>query len=442
MTAANPKSEFTTSFTPGQRWISETEPELGIGTLIYHDKRIIKIHFPAGDCHRQYSRAAAPVKRVLFKVGDRVQPRDAKEFCVETIQTSKGLFFYCKDEHCVCETDLCDTMGFSLPQDRLLSGLAGSSHTFDLRFSILTQRASYEKSSARGFLGGQIDLIPHQFFIAKEITSRALPRVLLSDETGLGKTIEACLILHQLLISHQIQRILIILPESLVHQWFVELYRKFNLTFQIFNEAHCREMELTAPGENPFLGYQTGICSVDFIQSGEKTKQQILSAGWDMVVMDEAHHILDHPRFYAFMQALGTRTKGMMLLTATPEQMGTHTHFSQLQLLDPHRYFDLATFQTETIHYKKPPARSQPLSKQKRIPAPCWTPMDRAGSFSGTSVQALKDFPKERQGLSPSGVLPSRFDGSTRNMKPPIASREKDWKRTPGLPVWQPLPNK
>ena len=410
MTVTNPNSKLTRSkltaskYTPGQRWISETEPELGIGILVFHDKRTIKVHFPAGDCHRQYSRAAAPVKRVIFKIGDRVQPRESNEFCVEKIQESNGLFFYCRGETCICETDLCDTMGFSLPQDRLLSGLAGSSGAFCLRFSILTQRASYEKSSARGFLGGQIDLIPHQFFIAKEITSRAAPRVLLSDETGLGKTIEACLILHQLLISHQIQRILIILPESLVHQWFVELYRKFNLTFRIFNEEVCRENELTAPdtnGSNPFLDDQTGICSVNFIQSSEKRRQQILSAGWDMVVMDEAHHILDHPHFYTFMQALGLRTKGLMLLTATPEQMGVNTHFAQLQLLDPHRYFDLTTFQSEAKTYEKTAGQVKALIKRKKDTDPLLDTYGPGRVIFRNKRSGIKGFPKRKAKFIP-----------------------------------------
>ncbi|MCP3944628.1 MAG: DEAD/DEAH box helicase family protein [Desulfobacteraceae bacterium] len=390
MTAINPKSKFTV----GQRWISETEPELGIGTLVFHDKRIIKVHFPLGDCHRQYSRTAAPVKRVVFKIGDKVQPRESKEFCVEKIQEIDGLLFYCQKESCLCETDLCDTMGFSLPQDRLLSGLAGANHTFDLRLSILTQRAAHEKSLVRGFLGGQIDLIAHQFYIAKEITSRALPRVLLSDETGLGKTIEACLILHQLLISHRIQRILIIVPESLVHQWFVELYRKFNQTFRIFNQELCQQIELNDPGANPFSDAQQGICSVDFIQTSEKRKQQILSAGWDMVVMDEAHHILDQHHFYDFMKALGKRTKGLMLLTATPEQMGINTHFSQLQLLDPHRYFDLKTYQAQSLIYGKTAKQVAALIKAKKDPGPLLDTYGPGRVIFRNKRSVIKGFPK------------------------------------------------
>ncbi|MBA3011035.1 MAG: DEAD/DEAH box helicase [Desulfobacula sp.] len=388
-------------FTTGQRWISETEPELGIGTLVFHDKRIVKIHFPAGDCLRQYSRSAAPVKRVIFKPGDRIQTRETREFCVEHIRESKGLLFYCQGERCVCETDLCDTMGFSLPQDRLLSGLGRTTAAFDLRLSILTQRAAYEKSVTRGFLGGQIDLIPHQFFIAREIISRAQPRVLLSDETGLGKTIEACLILHQLLISHRIQRILIILPESLVHQWFVELYRKFNQTFRIFTEDHCRQIELNDPGTNPFLDDQQGICSMDFIQASEKRKHQILLAGWDMVVMDEAHHLLDHTGFHLFMQALGKRTHGLMLMTATPEQMGVATHFSQLHLLDPHRYFDLKTFKQETLAYGETAAQVTALIKAGKECGPLLDTYGPGRVIFRNKRSVIKGFPKRNPRLIP-----------------------------------------
>jgi ATP-dependent helicase HepA len=393
-------TKFESRFTTGQRWISETEPELGIGTLIFHDKRIVKIHFPLGDCHRQYSRSMAPVKRVIFKPGDKIQSRGGGKICVEQIRESDGLFFYCQGDTCLCETDLCDTMEFSLPQDQLLSGLAGSIHAFELRMSILSQRSAYEKSMARGFLGGQIDLIPHQFYIAREITARALPRVLLSDETGLGKTIEACLILHQLLISHRIQRILIILPESLVHQWFVELYRKFNQTFRIFDEDHCREMALADPGINPFLDNQQGICSVGFIKDRNR-KQQILSAGWDMVVMDEAHHILDQPDFYTFMTALGKRTRGLMLLTATPEQMGLQTHFSQLQLLDPDRYFDLNAYKSQTLSYGETATRVEALIKAKKDPGPLLDTYGPGRVIFRNQRSVIKGFPKRTARLIP-----------------------------------------
>jgi len=100
-------------------------------------------------------------------------------------------------------------------------------------------------------------LIPHQFYIAGEVSSRYLPRILLADETGLGKTIEACLIIHRLLLSERISRILILVPDSLVHQWFVEMYRRFNLSFCIVNDAFLASMKKQ---DTLFLEDQLFIC--------------------------------------------------------------------------------------------------------------------------------------------------------------------------------------
>ncbi len=338
--------------TPGQRWMSEAEPELGMGILVFHDKRTLKIDFPGGDCTRQYSLKAAPVRRVKFKTGDRVSTLDGREIVIETADETQGIMIYAGEDVKVSESDLAPFMEISLPQERMLAGLSGSSKLFDLRREIRFKQAAYDTSPAKGFLGGQVDLIPHQFYIADQVSRRYFPRVLLSDETGLGKTIEAGLILHRLLVLSQIRRVLIIVPDTLVHQWFIEFYRKFNFKFRLFDEAYCLESELGDPDMNPFSGDQQGICSQSFIQNSARRQDQILSAGWDMVVMDEAHHMTDKPEFHTFMQHLGRQTRGLMLLTATPEQMGIKTHFAQLQLLDPDRYYDLDAYVLEAKTYE------------------------------------------------------------------------------------------
>ncbi len=421
------------SFAPGQQWISEAEPELGIGTLIFCDKRTIKLHFPAHDCHRHYSRTAPPVKRVIFKIGERLHTRDNREILVEEVRESKSLIFYCQGKTRVCEKELSHTLGFSLPQERLLAGLAGPSQAFDLRQDLLMQRAAYEKSLARGFLGGQIQLIPHQFYIAGEITSRALPRVMLSDETGLGKTIEACLILHQLLISHCILRVLVIVPESLVHQWFVELYRKFNLSFRIFNTDHYLETARTNPGINPFLDDQQGIASLDFVMANEKIRDQILGADWDMVVMDEAHHLLDPPGFHGFMQALGKKTQGLMLLTATPEQMGVETHFSQLQLLDPDRYFDLAVYLAETRTYGDIALQVNSLIQEKKDPAPLLDTHGPGRVIFRNTRSLIQGFPKRTACLLPLQGTRQQIQWINQEYAMPHALPEKDLTQDPRI---------
>ena len=197
-----------------------------------------------------------------------------------------------------------------------------------------------------------MELIPHQFFIAHAVASRYVPRVLLSDETGLGKTIEACLILHKLIISHRIQRVMIIVPESLTHQWFIELYKRFNLSFMILNETYCLNLDRRGKGINPFLEHQLAIVSFDFLDS-LRWHAKILDAGWDMVVVDEAHHITDNEKTHDFLQRLSRSAPGLMLLTATPEQMGIKNHFLHLRLLDPHRYFDFDAYCKESRQYEK-----------------------------------------------------------------------------------------
>lgn len=88
-----------------------------------------------------------------------------------------------------------------------------------------------------------MQLLPHQLYIASEVARRHEPRVLLADEVGLGKTIEAGLILHQQLVSGRASRALVVVPDSLVHQWLVEMLRRFNLRFTLLDEARCQAIE-------------------------------------------------------------------------------------------------------------------------------------------------------------------------------------------------------
>ena len=121
-----------------------------------------------------------------------------------------------------------------------------------MRYKTIEAYSKVRRSPAVGFLGGRIDLIPHQLFIANEVSSRFCPRVLLADEVGLGKTIEACLVLHRLHLTGRASRILIIVPEILVHQWFVELYRRFNHWFTIMDADRCAAAAMQNDSQNPF----------------------------------------------------------------------------------------------------------------------------------------------------------------------------------------------
>jgi ATP-dependent helicase HepA len=343
-------------FTVGQRWLSETEPELGLGTVLNVQERLVGILFPASGELRNYASDSAPLKRVQFRPGASIRKHDGTTFVLESVSEESGLFHYYGEGCELLETDLCDSISFNAPEDRLLHGHLAPSSTFDLRYETLCLQHQSRKSPIRGFVGGRIDLIPHQLYIAHEVTSRQAPRVLLADEVGLGKTIEAGLILHRMQINGRLKRILILLPEALIHQWFVELLRRFNMQFNIFDSSRCAAHQQTNPEANPFFEAQLVICSLDFLAGNAQRQEQAVQAEWDMLVVDEAHHLGWTPEAsspgYELVERLSRHIPGLLLLTATPEQIGQASHFARLRLLDPDRFYDLQKFCEETRAYR------------------------------------------------------------------------------------------
>jgi ATP-dependent helicase HepA len=344
------------SFQKGQRWISESEPELGLGTIVQTGGSRVQIEFVAAKETRTYVAENAPLKRVRFRVGDKVKSNDDKEIQIEEVIEQHGLLIYVGNNHRLPEAQLSDRISLQGPQERLFKGNFEDSSTFDLRRRTLEFLHQARKSPVRGFVGGRIDLIPHQLYIAHEVTSRHAPRVMLSDEVGLGKTIEACLILHRLLLSGRANRILVLVPESLVHQWFVEMLRRFNVWLNIFDAERCASIEAGEPGTNPFLDDQFVLTSIDFLAREPRQAAHAIAAGWDILVVDEAHHLEWTPeapsREYQVVEEISRKSEGLLLLTATPEQLGVESHFARLRLLDPDRYSDLAAFHAESENYK------------------------------------------------------------------------------------------
>jgi ATP-dependent helicase HepA len=338
-------------FISGQRWISETEPELGLGIMEAVSRHQIEIRFPASTEMRIYAAGNAPIKRVAFRKGDTIHSKRGESIVIEEVREEAGRLTYIGDGLEVTERDLSDTISFSKPEDRLIGGQIDQSSAFCLRYEAIRRQSHARQSPVGGFIGGRIDLIPHQLYIASEVSNRYMPRVLLADEVSLGKTIEACLILHRLHLTGRAERILIILPESLVHQWFIELLRRFNLWFTLIDADHCASATSVNPDVNPFSEDQLVICSIKTLLDHPKWAECALQAKWDMLVVDEAHHLEWTPQAaspeYALVEGLTQKSHGILLLTATPEQLGAEGHFARLRLLDPDRYPELEKFREE-----------------------------------------------------------------------------------------------
>ena len=339
-------------FFPDQRYTSKGEPELGIGILTEAGNRKVQIYFPLSNEKRQYAVESAPLRRVIFKPGDTIIDTNNQPLLIQHVETEGELYMYYGKNRKLSEAELGNMSVTHGVEDRLFAGDVDSPQTFALRRETLQHDYRRRLSAVKGFVGGRIDLIPHQLYIAHEVSSRYAPRVLLSDQVGLGKTIEACLILHRLLLSGRISRVIILVPESLVHQWFVEVLRRFNLWFHIFDEERCASLDGSAPDGNPFLDDQLILCSTEFLAGSDKRAQQAIAASWDMLVVDEAHHLEwsvgSVSQEYSVVEQLSKVAKGLLLLTATPEQLGEESHFARLRLLDPHRYSNYDDFIQES----------------------------------------------------------------------------------------------
>ena len=351
--------------------MSQSEPELGLGMLIQAEEDRVHLLFSAADEQRQYARDDAPIQRVRFRVGDHVTTLNGQEILVATVTEDDGLLIYHGEGISVSEDQLSDRISFSRPETRLFNGRWDDNITFELRQTSLNRHFRHHQSPTLGFVGGRVDLIPHQLYIAQELSERYAPRVLLSDEVGLGKTVEAGLILHRLLVSEQVERVLIVVPESLVHQWFVEMLRKFNLHLSLFDEERCRAIENQEAVQNPFLDDQQIICSVRFMANSPARLRQAADAEWDILVVDEAHHLewseTAPSAEYQAVEALAQQTEGLLLLTATPEQLGVQSHFARLRLLDPERYPDYESFAAQSADWQAIATIAEKLADEKPL---------------------------------------------------------------------------
>jgi ATP-dependent helicase HepA len=341
---------------PGQRWISNAEPELGLGTILRVEGRSVQVLYATSGVLRHYAVHAAPLTRAEFRAGQKIQGKGLS-FTVERVEDADGLLVYHGGGQRLSESELDDTQPISRADERLISARLDRSDRFDFRLDALGRRAAALRSPAWGLASARIDLIPHQLKVAASAVGRQPLRVLLADEVGLGKTIEAGMIVSRLIATGRAGRVLVLLPESLVHQWFVELLRRFNLSFALYDEERCEAIEAAGDERNPFADEQQIIASVDFLAGNPKRAAQAIAAGWDVLVVDEAHHLAWTPESaspaYRLVETLAEHVPGLILLTATPEQLGRSGHFARLRLLDPARFPDLDRYVAEAEGYAR-----------------------------------------------------------------------------------------
>ncbi|AXS83499.1 RNA polymerase-associated protein RapA [Marinobacter sp. Arc7-DN-1] len=364
----------TSEFVIGQRWVSHSDTGLGLGIVTDISGRRVTLGFPAADEERTYAIDNAPLSRIIYQVGEEIETFEGERYIVRAVEDLGGVLMYHADDgtdlHEISEVKLAGSVNFSAPHQRLFAGQFDRNGAFRLRFATLQHMNRLRGSPAQGLIGARTQHLPHQIYIAHEVARRHAPRVMLADEVGLGKTIEAGLILHYQLHTGRAKRALIVVPDSLTHQWLVEMLRRFNLRFSILDQSRYdtlkdEESDVDAlvnhifggdDSVNPFESDQLVLCSLDFLVNSLQAREDALRADWDLMIVDEAHHLAWSPGQvspeYQVVEELSAISRGLLLLTATPEQVGVASHFARLRLLDPARFHDLEAFREEEQQYE------------------------------------------------------------------------------------------
>ena len=164
----------------------------------------------------------------------------------------------------------------------------------------------------------RIDLLPHQLEPALAILRGLGTRLLLADEVGLGKTIQAGLIAAELLARGAIERVLVLTPPGLREQWLQELADRFGIVAGGVDGHALRRISATLPiGVNPWRTWSTAVVSIDYVK-----RPEVLPAAagcrWDLVICDEVHACAGDSDRRAAVHALAARAPYVLLLSATP----------------------------------------------------------------------------------------------------------------------------
>lgn len=218
----------------------------------------------------------------------------------------------------------------------LKEGRAADAKNFLLRREALQLDDERRNDALGALLASRVMVKPHQVGVVQRVLSGHKPRFVLADEVGLGKTIEAGMIFSALRLSGLAKRVLVVAPSHLTVQWLVELFHKFNHLFTLMDTERYEQSLDEQPTVSPWSRFNFVVTSLELLQRSEQYRKEAgdKSAHWDLVIIDEAHH-LKGDKAYEAAQSLARNTWGLLLLTATPMQLDPAEYQALLSLIDP-----------------------------------------------------------------------------------------------------------
>jgi len=209
---------------------------------------------------------------------------------------------------------------------------------YHLLWDLLNEHNSNPLSS---LISSKTMLLPHQVQAALHVVESFRPRILIADEVGLGKTVETGLIIKELILKYNFEKVLVVVPAPLIYQWEAELASKFNEHFTVITGPVLRrkpDILQTSPKV---------IVSVDLLREAPKW-DLFLEQNFDIVVFDEAHRLRRDmtraTRAYQFAEKISQKCKALLLLSATPFRGKLEEIYYLIYLIDPDLLGPLHTF--------------------------------------------------------------------------------------------------
>ncbi len=331
------------------RWTSGAGSGIGVVTVSDPSGRKLHVRFDSGDEH-MFAWPNDALERVRFEPGDDVHlVADNEVGVVSSLTEVEGRVFYAVNlpggrKKTVLEDGVRRAL-LTDPIELMRRGELDSARSVNLRIAATRLLFAHQFDELSSLLNSRVEIKQHQVGVLHRVATSYPHRFLLADEVGLGKTIEAGLILKELKARGMARRTLVLAPSGIVSQWQFELKTKFNETFAQLDKRTVPGLEATHPGENVWTLYDNVITSTSYACWTDRRAKEIALADWDMVIVDEAHHArrtlgnLAGTRFYRLVQQLANpehaNSRAMLFLTATPMQLHPFELYSLLELLDP-----------------------------------------------------------------------------------------------------------
>ena len=325
-------------------------PELGIGRVSALEPRSLVVEFPRSGKTLRLAAGTDALVPVDLSPGRPVRIIETREETTVAARLADGTVRLANgrtaSSHALWPLELEGAL-----LDRLALGDVDDLEDFRIRLDILHLLSLREANGLGSFLGGRVRVFPHQLYVAERASASDPVRWLLADEVGLGKTIEAALILNRLVHAGKIERSLVVVPEALTVQWLGELWRKYHQVFTLLDAARLADVARDfGAGFNPFDVHRRCVISLEMLIERPHLTDQAVNAGIDLLVVDEAQRLRrppGHPgepgwRAIAPIAALG---RHVLLLSATPLEEDAHGFFRLLQLLRPDEFPDDVGFE-------------------------------------------------------------------------------------------------